>query len=70
MFAEQANRIIDNIGNVFRVFVPMIVYFIIMWTGTFFLVYGLTKRRGGSLKYGYKMAVVQVRFPLHSLVHS
>ncbi|GFZ42346.1 hypothetical protein JCM24511_00061 [Saitozyma sp. JCM 24511] len=57
--AEQATRILDNIGQVFRVFVPMILYFIIMWTGTFFLVYYLTRRRGGSEKYGYQMAVVQ-----------
>lgn len=60
IFAEQANRILDNIGEVFRVFVPMICYFAIMWTGTFFLIYRLTKRRGGSHNYGYKMAVVQV----------
>jgi ACR3 family arsenite transporter len=38
----------------------MILYFIIMWTGTFFLVFYLTRRRGGSEKYGYQMAVVQV----------
>lgn len=60
MFAEQASRILDNIGDVFRVFVPMILYFIVMWTGTFFLVFVLSKRRGGCEKYGYKMAVVQV----------
>lgn len=59
IFAEQATRILDNIGQVFRVFVPMIVYFIIMWTGSFFLVYYLTSRKEGSKKYGYKMAVVQ-----------
>lgn len=58
--AEQATRILDNIGQVFRVFVPMILYFIIMWTGTFFLVFYLSRRRGGSEKYGYQMAVVQV----------
>ncbi|KAK8844837.1 arsenical-resistance protein [Kwoniella newhampshirensis] len=59
IFAEQATRILDNIGEVFRVFVPMVVYFLIMWTGTFFLVYMLSRRRGGSERYGYKMAVVQ-----------
>ncbi|EKD05004.1 hypothetical protein A1Q2_00703 [Trichosporon asahii var. asahii CBS 8904] len=57
--AEQATRILDNIGQVFRVFVPMILYFIVMWTGTFFLVFYLTRRPGGSEKYGYQMAVVQ-----------
>ena len=60
IFAEQANRIIDNIGNVFRVFVPMICYFVVMWTGTFFLIYWLSRRKGGQKKYGYQMAVVQV----------
>lgn len=38
----------------------MILYFIVMWTGTFFLVFYLTRRPGGSEKYGYQMAVVQV----------
>lgn len=37
----------------------MILYFIIMWTGAFFLVFRLSRRTGGSKKYGYKMAVVQ-----------
>lgn len=59
IFAQQANRILDNIGSVFRVFVPMCLYFVIMWAGTFFLVYYLTSRKEGSKKYGYKMAVVQ-----------
>jgi hypothetical protein len=59
IFAGQATRILDNIGDVFRVVVPMVVYFIIMWTGTFFLVFWLSRRRGGARKYGYKMAVVQ-----------
>ncbi|WRT68150.1 arsenical-resistance protein [Kwoniella shivajii] len=59
IFAEQATRILDNLGPVFRVFVPMILYFLIMWSGTFFLVYWLSRRKGGGKKHGYKMAVVQ-----------
>jgi ACR3 family arsenite transporter len=59
IFAGQATRILDNIGDVFRVVVPMVVYFVIMWTSTFFLVHWLSRRRGGARKYGYKMAVVQ-----------
>ena len=31
-----APQVIDNIGSVFRVAVPMLLYFSIMWTGTFF----------------------------------
>lgn len=44
----------------FRVVVPMVLYFVLMWTSTFFLIFWLTRRRGGAQKYGYKMAVVQV----------
>lgn len=29
-------QVIDNIGSVFRVAVPMLLYFTIMWLGTFF----------------------------------
>ncbi|KAL7422681.1 arsenicals resistance [Cryptotrichosporon argae] len=59
IFAEQAARILDNIGNVFRVFVPMVLYFFVMWTGTFALVCHLSRRRRWAAEYGYQMAVVQ-----------
>lgn len=67
LFALQARNILDNLGPFFRVFVPLILYFVIMWTGTFFLIYYLScresrKLRGTSEKgrtWGYKMAVVQ-----------
>jgi ACR3 family arsenite transporter len=59
IFAGQAERILDNIGDVFRIVVPMTVYFILMWTSTFFLIFWLSRKRGGAKKYGYKMAVVQ-----------
>jgi ACR3 family arsenite transporter len=61
MFAYQGHRIVENIRQVFRVFVPLILYFVIMWTSTFALVYYLTRRRSkttGGL-FGYEMAVVQ-----------
>lgn len=64
IFAGQASRILDNIGDVFRIVVPMTVYFVLMWTSTFFLIYYLSRRRGGAGKYGYKMAVVQVSYRL------
>ena len=35
MFALQGHKIIANIGNVFRVVVPLVVYFAIMWSFTF-----------------------------------
>ena len=60
--AEQAERILDNIGNVFRVFVPMITYFIIMWAGTFIFIFYLARRsRDSTREERYQMAVVQVR---------
>jgi len=59
IFAEQSDRIVHNVGNVFRVFVPMILYFAIMWTSAFLLIWRLSKSAGGSKDYGYEMAVVQ-----------
>ncbi|KAF7350344.1 Arsenite resistance protein ArsB [Mycena venus] len=60
MFAYQGHHIVLNIGHVFRVFVPMILYFIIMWTSAFGLIYVLGRRTGKSRSYfGYEMAVVQ-----------
>ncbi|KAJ7695357.1 sodium bile acid symporter family-domain-containing protein [Mycena rosella] len=48
MFAYQGHHIVQNIGHVFRVFVPMVLYFVIMWTGAF-----------ASKDFGYEMEVVQ-----------
>ncbi len=59
IFAEQAKHILANLGPVFRVFVPMILYFAVMWTGTFGGVYWW-HRRTGSKAFGYQVAVVQV----------
>ena len=58
MFAYQGHHIIHNLGPVFRVFVPMILYFIIMWSGAFLLVFWLSRKDGSGL-WGYEMAVVQ-----------
>ncbi|KAG6824625.1 hypothetical protein H0H92_006314 [Tricholoma furcatifolium] len=67
MFAYQGHHIVHNIGSVFRVFVPMVLYFVIMWSGAFALVAYLSRRdsrrtdghtsRKGM--FGYEMAVVQ-----------
>ncbi|TFK32066.1 arsenical-resistance protein ACR3 [Crucibulum laeve] len=61
LFAYQGHQIVDNIGHVFRVFVPMILYFIIMWASTFGFMYFLSRREGGkeARTFGYEMAVVQ-----------
>jgi len=60
LFAYQGHHIIQNIGPVFRVFVPQILYFIIMWFLTFSLIYWLSLREKGGIRvFGYEMAVVQ-----------
>jgi ACR3 family arsenite transporter len=63
MFAYQGHHIVENIGPVFRVFVPLILYFVIMWAGAFALMLYLSRReklsQGGAHTFGYEMAVVQ-----------
>ncbi|RSH80765.1 hypothetical protein EHS25_007101 [Saitozyma podzolica] len=59
IFAEQATHILDNLGPVFRVFVPLILYFVIMWTGTFVALFLLGRRERWEPVYAYQSAVVQ-----------
>jgi ACR3 family arsenite transporter len=63
MFAYQGHHIVQNLGPVFRVFVPMILYFVVMWTSAFALVFYLARRefrKGNTNKnFPYEMAVVQ-----------
>jgi len=60
MFAYQGHHILHNLGPVFRVFAPMISYFVIMWFTAFGLSYylGIRKGRIGS-GAKYEIAVVQ-----------
>ncbi|KAK0547783.1 arsenicals resistance [Tilletia horrida] len=58
IFASQAHAILDHIGPVFRTVVPLVLYFATIWTGTFVLVWKLS-RRYGAKTWGYQMAVVQ-----------
>lgn len=58
IFAEQAQHILHNLGPVFRTFVPLVLYFALMWTGTFVLIWWLSVRYGKT-EWGYQMAVVQ-----------
>ncbi|KAK0544675.1 arsenicals resistance [Tilletia horrida] len=58
IFASQARAILDHIGAVFRTVVPLVLYFAIIWTATFVLVWQLS-RRYGAKTWGYQMAVVQ-----------
>ncbi|KAL6298250.1 sodium bile acid symporter family-domain-containing protein [Sparassis latifolia] len=57
LFAYQGHHIVHDIGPVFRVMVPLILYFTIMWVGTFALVRWLGRRRGKG--WGYDITVVQ-----------
>jgi ACR3 family arsenite transporter len=64
MFAYQGHHIVQNLGPVFRVFVPMILYFVIMWTSAFGFIYHLTRKEARHRKttdatFGYEVAVVQ-----------
>ncbi|KAJ1592632.1 hypothetical protein NDA11_000097 [Ustilago hordei] len=58
IFAEQAQHILDNLGPVFRIFVPLVLYFALMWTGSFVLIWWFSVRYGKT-EWGYQMAVVQ-----------
>ncbi|KAJ7466440.1 sodium bile acid symporter family-domain-containing protein [Mycena latifolia] len=61
MFAYQGHHIVHHIGPVFRVFVPMILYFFIMWTSAFAFIYWLGGRnkKKNSHNFGYEKAAVQ-----------
>ncbi|THH21334.1 hypothetical protein EW146_g182 [Bondarzewia mesenterica] len=57
MFAYQGHQIIHNLGPVFRTIVPLALYFLIMWTLAFYLLWRLSIRYPSN--FGYEMAVVQ-----------
>lgn len=57
LFAYQGNNIVHNLGPFFRTIVPMLLYFGIMWTSAFALIYLLAKRNDQA--FDYEMAVVQ-----------
>jgi len=62
MFAYQGHHIIHNLQAVSRVFVPLILYFVIMWSAAFGLMYYLTRKDVAKWRtgiFGYEMAVVQ-----------
>jgi ACR3 family arsenite transporter len=50
---------VHQLGSVFRIFVPLVLYFCIMWTSTFFGLYVVARGRYGHLIGGYDKAVVQ-----------
>ncbi|KZV76086.1 arsenical-resistance protein ACR3 [Peniophora sp. CONT] len=59
MFAYQGHEILHNLGPVFRTMVPLVLYFIIMWTLAFWWMYRVNARYGYGRSFSYDMAVVQ-----------
>lgn len=59
LFALQGNRIAHNVGSVFRIFVPLILYFTIMWSTTAFGLQAIGTRQGGRILGGYNKIIVQ-----------
>jgi len=59
LFAFQGNRIVHNVGTVFRIFVPLILYFAIVWTATFFSLYRVNRMKQSLVDAAYDKAVVQ-----------
>ena len=62
MFPYQGHHIVQNLGPVFRVFVPIILYFIVIWTSAFVCFLARREFRKGNMEirdFAYEMAVVQ-----------
>lgn len=60
MFAYQGHHILHNLGPVFRTIVPLLLYFLIMWTLAFWTMHRLSIRSGRSSEhFGYEITVVQ-----------
>jgi len=59
IFASQGHHILHNLRPTFRVFVPMILYFVLMWSGSFTMLYWLSKRGRGRRHFGYETTVTQ-----------
>ena len=60
IFAQQARRILDNLGPVFRTIVPLVMYFSIMFGLTFAGMWWWARSgRGTIMRGGYEEAAVQ-----------
>jgi len=59
LFAFQGNRIVHNVGTVFRIFVPLILYFSLVWTATFFSLYRVNHMTKSFVDAAYDKVVVQ-----------
>jgi ACR3 family arsenite efflux pump ArsB len=59
IFAQQAEHILHNLGPVFRTIVPLLLYFMVMFTGTFGGMWWWSRRKGEGKGWGYEEAAVQ-----------
>ncbi|GAA6053210.1 hypothetical protein JCM3770_000033 [Rhodotorula araucariae] len=59
LFMSQGRAIIDNIGTVFRICVPLVMYFTLVWTSTFLSFWKFSRSRWGAHAGGYDKAVTQ-----------
>ena len=56
MFASQGNKIINQIGNVIRVSIPMFLYFMIMFFSSFFISNKVGKKYSYAVTQGFTAA--------------
>lgn len=63
MFAYQGHHIVTNITKVLRVIVPLVLYFVIMWTGAMALLWTLARKEvckpSRGKVFNYETTVVQ-----------
>ncbi|KDE05394.1 hypothetical protein MVLG_04192 [Microbotryum lychnidis-dioicae p1A1 Lamole] len=59
LFTNQGRAIIHNIGTVVRICVPLIMYFTIVWTVTFYSFYKFSRSKYGAIAGGYEKAATQ-----------
>ncbi|GAA5838286.1 hypothetical protein JCM11251_003453 [Rhodosporidiobolus azoricus] len=59
LFMNQGRAIINNIGTVFRICVPLLMYFTLVWTATFLSFWKFSRSRWGKYAGGYDKAVTQ-----------
>ncbi|EGG03002.1 uncharacterized protein MELLADRAFT_38316 [Melampsora larici-populina 98AG31] len=59
LFANQGKHIITHIGRIFRICVPLLLYFIIVWSITFFTFWRIRTTSWGRTYSSYEKAVTQ-----------
>ena len=62
LFMMQGEQVVDNVGKVARVAVPMAAYFAILWTGTFLAC------RAAGFQYGHAVTQARATAAAHVIV--